>query len=29
MKQAYKHNLFFELDERNVDPYAFFYGKEE
>lgn len=29
MKQAYEHNLFFELNERNVDFYALFYGKEE
>ena len=29
MKQAYKHNLFFELNERNMDSYALFYGKEE
>lgn len=29
MKQAYEHNLFFELNERSVDFYALFYGKEE
>lgn len=29
MKHAYEHNLFFELNERNVDSYALFYGKEE
>ena len=25
MKQAYEHNLFFELNERNVDFYALFF----
>jgi hypothetical protein len=29
MKQAYNHNLFFELNERSVDFYALFYGKGE
>lgn len=29
MKQAYDYNLFFELNERNMDFYALFYGKEE
>jgi hypothetical protein len=29
MKQAYNYNLFFELNERSVDFYALFYGKEE